>query len=355
MTMAKEMKSDIILKFSPEEVKFVLLSDIYVDTGWNVRSFANVMSEKKLEGDTETAGIKGLAASIESDGQDTPIILRASNDVEYKKNIKEPYALVAGFRREEAFKILNTPENIKKATDDGRTVIPGVANGYIKAIVRKLNDKDARLLNTRENTGREKLETPDLMYAVLNLMGGNNRLTTTQIGTSLGIAQSYASRLGKIGSSLDKNVFNHWRSGGLLNNAELPNKQLSIEDIEEVSRAPKERQVEAYTTALKGAAEDDKSKTWWTSSQKKAEKLGAHLGGIVKTGLFIITADDIASIDWYGLIESGKLFKLHKEIKLKRQKESLAKLAEKAFITEFNRDETESDNNEDEDLEDTGT
>jgi hypothetical protein len=350
MTMAAATKS----QFENEVSQFIALSDIHVDSKWNVRSVAHVIETKNLSGEKLSDGIKGLAGSLMSEGQDTPIIVRPF------KGGKVPYTLVAGFRRVEALRQIHADaEAVKKAHESGKPLVPGQPIGTVKAFVRNYTDTQAKLCNTRENTSRDDLSTADLMKAIYDLTQPPHAMGVVAIAADLDIAQSYASELNTVAQKLDKEIFEHYRNGGLFSGKEVGRtdaagryKPVSIAELKDVVAVNKERQGEEYLKVLGVKAEvaaEPGDKAWMGNALKKAEKMGGYLGKLAKFGLFGKHQVEKVEIDWARLVEEGALLKLHKSLTKKRQRDRVAKCAAAAFVSEFTKTEEVEEDEDDED------
>ncbi len=212
-TMSKDIAPTPAISTSPmlgEQALHVPLSDIHVDYTWNCRS------ERRIQdlSDNESGGFEGFGAGIRANGQISPVILRntGGKTLSGAKTDKK-YELVVGFRRMRAITLLNTEGEIKRAkTENKPSVVPGLPNGHISAIVREINDQvSARILNGTENTGRTNLKAPDMMFLAKQLNEGG-KLTQVAIGEALGINQSWVSRLLKVGT-LPPAILANWRDG----------------------------------------------------------------------------------------------------------------------------------------------
>lgn len=331
-----------------EKIVYLPLSAVWADARWNIRTTAHLMVEKpdtSLLGDTPNTTIDNLAESIEATGQDTPVIVRPIGDVKYAKPKGDfAHALVTGFRRHAAFTKLNA--DAEKAKKKG-TIVPGVQNGFIKAIVRSLNDEEARLLNIRENTGREQLTTPEQLHAVQHAAAMG--LKQEQIAASLCITQAWVSNLLNLGTKLHPNVLKHWAEGGSIGEGkeavEAGPCSLAFRKMVGVSKLDADRQVEEYLLLLKGDEVRDektgkKAKKWWAAQLGAAERAGTLLAKIAKTEL-VFDAGEFN--DWAALIESGAMFSIHKEVNKPSQFRQLAARAEKAYQAELEREDEEEE------------
>jgi ParB-like chromosome segregation protein Spo0J len=330
-----------------DEIKHVQLSDIYVDHDWNNRSHALTLSQ--AEGtETKAGGLDALKLGLFHDGQDEAVILRSTKDPNfYKPGVKEPWALVAGFRRYQAIDELNKDEPIVKvAADAKRTVVPNTANGTIRAVVRKLAEAEAVALNLRENTQRNDMSTPDLVRGAMKL-GHIHQRDAKQIATTLGVSPSYAAQLLRIGS-LREEILAHWRAVVATNApAEFRGMKSAARAgtsyLDDVSKADKERQIEMYTKFIQEYEESnvdseddagDAKKAWFKAAKKKAVLLASLFGrlgreqfGEGKDAWFV---EINAGIPWVDMVDT-----LVKPGKAKgfeaRQRRSIGDAMEKAY------------------------
>jgi hypothetical protein len=342
-----------------DEIKHIPLADIFVDFAWNSRSLANVMSDHS-ELDSDAEGITGLTRGIFLDGQDEPVVLRATNaEGFYKKNVKQPYALVAGFRRFEAIRRLNSPK-VKTEKDPGeisedfgklieerrgqkKSLVPNTADGTIRSVVRALHESEARMLNLRENTNRDSLTAPDLMMACKTLKEKHD-LTDTQIAEHLGKSQGHISMLGRV-AKCDPEILNHWRNGGEFNG--LPsNLRATVRELDDLSKIEgKEAQLKEYTKILtaKIPAGDDKDNNAWVKSAKnKAAKIGALLGTLERAAVIKVTPKVAGA--WHNFIDL--IVKNGKKELSTRQAKSVGKAAEDAYLEALNATEEEEEEDE---------
>jgi hypothetical protein len=342
-----------------DEIKHIPLSDIYVDFAWNSRSHANVLSDHS-ENDSDAEGITGLTRGIFLDGQDEGVVVRPTNtEGFYKKGVKQPYALVAGFRRFEAIRRLNSPK-VKTEKDPGevsedffklieerkaakKSLVPNTADGTIRAVVRSLAESEARMLNLRENTNRDSLTAPDLCIAV-SILKKKHDLTDTQIAEHLGKSQGHISMLGRV-AKCDDEILNHWRNGGEFHG--LPsNLRATVRELDDVSKIEgKEAQIKEYTKILQAripAGDDKDNNAWVKSAKNKAAKIGTLLGTLEKNTVLKVNPK-VASA-WHDFIDL--IVKNGKKELTARQAKSVGKAAEDAYLTALNAVEEEEEEEE---------
>jgi hypothetical protein len=320
-----------------DEIKHIPLSDIFVDTDWNTRSVANVMSETSETGtEGEGLGIVGLMNDITNDGQDTPVVVRRTDTAGFYRKTNKPYALVAGFRRYEAVRRLNDDADlVKRRAEEKKGVVPNTANGTIRANVRALSEPEARGLNVRENTLRDDLTTPDLMKAIVEL-SQKHGWTQNQIGLTVGKVQGYVGKLLRI-ASVDPDILTHWRVGGEFKGVKST-VRVTTNDLDDISKLDRKEQANEYMRVIqaKGGGVDGKGKDklWLESAKKQADKIGTLLGELQRVKFLKVTPN-VPWIDQLSLlVKVGK----GKEMKA-REERKLADVAEKAFQAALNRED----------------
>lgn len=333
--------------FPEDEIKHVPLGDIFVDTDWNNRSVALTLSQAEGS-ESKAGGLDALKTGIYYDGQDEPIVLRRTDgEGFYKKAVKQPFALVAGFRRYEAIRQLNADEaGVKVRADEKKTVVPNTANGTIRAIVRKLTEAEAVALNLRENTQRNDLTTPDLVNGAVKLAYIHQR-DAKQIASTLGISPSYAAQLLRIGS-VKQEILTHWRTvhstgtkadyRGTMSAA-----RASTTYLDDISKADKDRQTDMYAEFIREYEESnvegdedegDAKKAWFKAAKKKAVGLAVMFGTLArekygenKDQFFIDVNANVAWVDMVDhLVKPGKAKSFEA-----RQRRSIADAMEKAY------------------------
>ena len=299
----------------------MLLSEIHADYATNCRSKARATSTEEHEsfddGDKNTPGVNGLADSMETQGQDTPVDIRT--------NEKGKIELVAGFRRYTAVKLL------EKA---GKSVM-GLKLGHIRVKDHgKLSDRAARSLNLRENVARENLIGADLAFGVKRLQQSDEKLTAKQIATDIGKSYAYVQTLLNIATKTKPVVFNAWR--------ESPVRTVSVSDMAEIADMPEDKQEAEFAsrTAQKKTA-DKGPDAWKGTAKKQAEKIGLMLGELEREGF--LKKDQRKTFDDY--IRNILKFKVkQKSGKLVSQKtvHSIAEACEKGYLKGLETPEKEA-------------
>lgn len=226
---------------SADRIETVLLSKILIEKSWNARYPGWEQAyEKELDRDSEdesTSHVFGdLVESIAAKGQDEPVTVRINRDRSTAR--KFPYKLVTGFRRCKALEIIAARTQEQNPT--------------VKALVRTLDDKEARCLNIRENTSRDNLSGPDLAWAVWEL-SHQHQMSDNQIAKEIGKNQNYISKLTTIMGNMPEKCTKHWRERGF----EL----LNVVEIYAIAKlATKEEREKAYLEACKRSSIAESSK-----------------------------------------------------------------------------------------------
>lgn len=242
-----------------EKIENVLLSEIHVDTKWNTR--ADVKTTTGASADDPAGGIEGLINSIETKGQDTPVVLRKMNP---KDNHGKPYFLVCGFRRDHAVREITSRKGVKNPT--------------IKAVIRTMTDYEARELNVRENTARDELGAGDIAFGVGAMLNLNKDMSGNQLAATLGISQPYCSKIMTI-LNLPQRILSDWR---------VAPRKLGVDAMKALADQKKEKAWsadeawKAYEAAKEAKEGGGKKKTgplaWIDSAVDKAKEMGTMLG-----------------------------------------------------------------------------
>jgi ParB-like chromosome segregation protein Spo0J len=280
------------------EVVFVPLSDIYADFAFNSRSEANVASEPDS---APGGGLEELSASLRTKGQDFPVILRPNLHQKGKDRKKDeetgrmqwwwpPYELVDGFRRDVAITALNANKKNQEASKEtGLPIVPGVPNGHIAAEVKPFDDREATLFNIRAGVGRNNLEPPDLLAAIVKLTRPPFSMSVQEISDDLACSLATVHRYATIGNALLPVIANHWRFGGAFDGV-TANRRLSLDELGEVAKEEKDKQTAAYKELLIGRVEKQSTFQWFNSAEKSALRMGSFLAKLEIEGVIKLTS-----------------------------------------------------------------
>lgn len=247
------------------KIQQIEISKINAHESWNVRS----VGWKESKGDEAANEFEQLVESIKAHGVEVPITLRPEGGRSQK------FAVVAGFRR------------LAAATAAGLRTIP--------AQVKQLTEVQARAENIRENTERENLSPPDLVFGVKELdgateAGGGSQLTESELGLAIGKSQPYAGKLRKAAHGLTAEVLDKWRAA---------KRVISLPAMLVIAGLDKSKQAEAFSKLLKGAEEEGESGKKKAGKAGQADKLkrqaaavGTFLGKLVLLGV------DPEAVEW---------------------------------------------------------
>jgi ParB/RepB/Spo0J family partition protein len=301
--------------FNRDNILNIPLGDIKVDSNWNSRSQHDLVNKGK--NDDEYTGIEGLIESIKANGQDTPVDV-----VKNTSGGKQPFFLVAGFRRYEALRQIAETQKNPTAT--------------IRAVVKELNPLEMRLLNLRENTARDNLKGADLAKGIEDLMVLNPKLTQTEIGLALNRSQPYVGKLIKINTSVAKDIRDHWRG--------TPGNPVTVGEMYTLAnKDPKEHKALYDATFKPAEGQEKKPGDWVNGAKRKAEQLGTLFGNLQR----------LHQIDFDGCLEDDFLAVLEDTVKLpetakSRVKKALAKNMKDAFVKARDHEEGETEEETDE-------
>lgn len=247
-----------------EKIVEIPLSKIHADFEWNCRRIAGE-EETSTEGNEQGNEFKGLVESLKARGQDQAVIVRPRG---------QGYALVVGFRRFKAMQTIATEEGtLKTAT--------------IKAVIRELNDVEAKSLNIRENTARKDLLPTDLCRALVDLKAlyekHKGAPTVTALADEVGIGRPYASKLFAIAEKAHPKVLQQWY--------ETP-AAIGVVKMTEVIKHDKNegngaRQAQALAELLPtaGRGKGGGRKAWLKGAENECKRVGTFLGTLERKGL----------------------------------------------------------------------
>lgn len=255
-----------------EKIHILPLAKVKADFEWNARH--GIISADS--GDEEKNNFSDLMASIESEGQDTAVIVRPVG------KSGENFALIAGFRRYAAIEALAKKQNNKAPT--------------IKAVVREMSDLEARSLNIRENAARDDLRGPDLAWSIHELemlyKAKGLKSSSVVIAASIGKNQGYVNKLMRIMNETEPKVTKLWRDAPF---------QVPIADMEKIATYEKDRQLAAFEEITKnktgsgGQGAGGGRGKWLEAAETKAASVGTLLGALAKAGA--IDADNLNFTD----------------------------------------------------------
>jgi ParB-like chromosome segregation protein Spo0J len=298
-----------------ETVHVLNYDTVHVDWDWNVRSKSDLgepsdavrdTTEKKASS-AQGASLKEFIDTFRFGGQDTACVVRpVKNGVSIggkKTDLK--LELICGFRRLGAIQQANTGDLAAESAKEGRTNVAGLPNGHFKAVIRELSDRAARILNIRENTLRNNLKTPDILKQVRNL--DLDGMTQVEIGQSIGITQSFVSKLIGI-ARLPKPVLDHWRDGTLLEGLKadktynrLPTPELTaLSKLAKEQNLPEKEVIERYVLTL----EPPKGERGAEKGKKSAERIAEFAKQIAKLVSFGFILP--GNMHWHKLVGPGK-------------------------------------------------
>lgn len=287
------MASQKMTKKPLDKIELVPYSKIDTESFENARTGAWTTST----GDEEVNSFEDLVKSIDAKGQTTAAFCRPNTGAKAKK---QPYQLVAGFRRLGAFKVI--------AERDG-------SDPMVKIIVRELNDYEARALNLEENTARDNLTGPDLAWAIhdlsLKAIAAKVELSDVKLAEDQGISQAYGNRLLRIMRQVSPKITAAWRKAPIA---------LTVPEMDSLTAlsADPVKQKEAYDKLIGAKAEkngDGKKPrgpgAWVDTAKTQASKIGEFLA--LAEDLELLALGDIKFdgslvqlLESVGLVKFGK-------------------------------------------------
>lgn len=267
------------------EIKVIPISDIDADYTWNSRSPANTFSSIISETDSESSGLEGLTRNILSRGQDTPVDLRPTSPPFYKMCLK-PWSLVAGFRRFTAVSLINqNKELIEECTKNGHLLIPGLADGHIRAtLLPHMTEKEAFLRNASENSNRDQLSPPDIFRLVKK---GTEELemSPADLAVALGKLPTSIANYARL-TKLDSSILNHWLHGGEFEGVQN-GKRVAVADMFELARK-QDGYTEGYKRLLLLQSQIANSSAWLEKARGRATAMGTLLAKLHKRGFLSV-------------------------------------------------------------------
>ncbi len=302
--------------FAPDVnvVHDIPLALILIDRKWNSRS--SIAGSGGADGNE---GYIGTLKSIASKGQTTPATVMLNLDPATAK--EKPYFLVTGFTRADARRDLAAglqPEAIKELVADG-SITDTQAAGLLterptlRAVVKKLSWKEARIENLEENVRRDQLSQQDIAWGVTDLKNLDPTMKDTEIANLMGLSQGHVSMALRVMKNLakvklppksiaadqDKSIrmIDHWRTSTV---------KLPYKEMDGIQKLPtEEEQVKAYlakvTTKASGQTESGltagRNANVENAINVHAKSMGAMLGGLARQGVIAITPE-LFSIDF---------------------------------------------------------
>jgi hypothetical protein len=172
------------------------LSAIVADKEWNARS-----GDYETEGPDadEGLGIGGIALTMRDRGQDTAI------DVRIHPRLPSKFLIMDGHRRRAGVAIL----------DANGEAVKDLPRGHIRAIVRDVNEVEAREFNLRKGVQGNNLKPADVAFGVGELRKLGQSLS--EIAKGVGKDPGYVSRLAMLAdpSKFHPDLFHRWRDSSL--------------------------------------------------------------------------------------------------------------------------------------------
>lgn len=268
------------------EIKQILLSDIDADYAWNSRSPANTFLSTVSETDQESSGLEGLTRNILSRGQDTPVDLRPTAPPFYKMTGKQ-WSLVAGFRRFTAVSAINGNEElVRVAGIEGRTLIPGLQDGFIRAtLLPHMTEREAFLRNASENSNRDQLSPPDIFRMVQKGIS-ELEMSTSDLALALGKLPTSIANYARLGK-LDITILAHWLHGGEFQGVQN-SKRVGVADLFELSRQEPIEHIEGYKRLLLQQSAIANSSAWLEKARGRATAMGTLLAKLHKRGFLSV-------------------------------------------------------------------
>lgn len=262
-------------------------------------------------------------------GQDTPIIVRPSSST------KGGFQLVAGHQRRGAIAAIAKSRKI--------------ADPFIKAIVKELDDREAMLLNLRENTARDSLGAPDLLYQCARVAGWGKGIKTpamsgNRLASELGLNQSYVAKLQRICTNVSPDILAKWREMTRPVSTADMDRIGKIEDPAEQRRAFELAQAAKGGNVGSGNGAPDPN-AWVEAAKRRAAEMGTLIAKLEQLRAITGISDDFfetpaAPAEGQGidgenvlvLLLGASTFRLlGKNVSTAAQRESIARAAHRAY------------------------
>jgi hypothetical protein len=278
-----------------ETIVALPLSAILVDWKWNTRKATMVdgrvaSTATANAGASQTTEFANLKLAIATDGQENAVIVRLNPDPRTRE--QKPYSLVAGFSRYEALRQL--AEEGAKASPQvapGNYDISWLKNPTIKAIIRQMDEKEARFENLRENSTRSELRGADMAWGIAQLMllddslfehGGETRLAH-RLGKSLG----YINQVSKVVKGLmdqdNLDLLTEWREHSKDIGVSQMQKIASVEDAESQREIFRKLASAGRDTSARG------QDGWVERAKREALLRGEAIGKLERDGIISVT------------------------------------------------------------------
>lgn len=281
-------------KVKADKIEAVSLSLVNTTSFENSRSGNWAVSTKADETVNE---LDDLVKSIGAKGQTTAVFVRNAKGANAKK---QPYELIAGFRRAKALQVI-------------QGLNPG-ADVTIKIINKgDIDDYTARALNVEENTARDDLAAPDLAWAIHDLskqaQAAGLALSDVKLAEDQGISQAYGNRLLRIMRNVSPKLTAAWRKDSIALSVPEMDSLCDLKDpAEQKAQYDKllgKRQEASETGSARGPG------AWVETAKKSAISLGdwlsvAEENGWIKLESLEFNGDLVRSFNAAGLIKFGK-------------------------------------------------
>ncbi len=289
-------------------VRDIPMSLILIDRKWNSRS--SIAGSGGADGNE---GYMGTLRSIAAKGQTTPATVMLNLDPETAK--EKPYFLVTGFTRADVRRDLAAglqPDAIKQLITD-ETITDTQATGLLtdrptlRAVVKKLTWKEARIENLEENVRRDQLSQQDIAWGVTDLKNLDPSMKDHEIGNLMGLSQGHVSMALRIMKNLAKvklpvkstsadqdrpiRMIDHWRTAA---------DKLPYKEMDAIQKLPtEEEQIKAYLAKVTTKASGNTASGLTAGRNANTDNainvhskvMGALFGGLARQGVIAITGE----------------------------------------------------------------
>lgn len=246
-----------------EETKLVRLAEIKADFDWNCRQGGWQNEAPPAEGQEAPAGsFWSLYHSLIAVGQDDPVVVIPTGKE------KQPYFLVAGFRRYAALQKI--AENKLDIPRGGNCKDP-----LILAQIRNLPEGEAKALNLRENIERKGIRTADTARIVWELSKENpeskHGMVGTEIAGKVGFGNNVASQYIRIMKGLKDSIAKRWNDEAALD-------VVSLDNWEKIAQQKTVAEQNEMVEKVVKAKVEKKTNQWIETCKKEAMALGQLFG-----------------------------------------------------------------------------